>query len=80
MSTIARFDPIQDSWTVLTYLKRPRFGHGVIQVDNEFIVVGGRGKSVLTESCKLNGKLMTCTTREPEIDSFTEYAELMLIS
>ena len=61
-----------------------RRGHGVIQVDNEFIVVGGsRDKygieDVPTESCKLNGKSMTCTTREPQLSSFTGYPELMLI-
>ena len=40
-STIARFDPVQNSWTKLGNLKVARLAHGVIQVNNEFIVVGG---------------------------------------
>ena len=55
-----------------------RSEHGVIQVDDEFIVVGGSGK-FMTESCKLNGQSMKCTNREPELDKFTFYPELMLV-
>ena len=82
-STIARFDPIENSWTKLGNLKVARAGHGVIQVDNEFIVVGGCKtrsctSSVLTESCKLIGQSMTCTTREPQLSKFAHYPELML--
>ena len=82
-STIARFDPIENSWTKLGNLKVARSGHGVIQVDNEFIVVGGsrneRFEDEPTESCKLNGESMTCTTREPQLSGFSAYPELMLI-
>ena len=82
-STIARFDPIENSWKKLGILKEKRHAHGVIQIDNEFIVVGGivspgdRFKD--TESCKLNGQSMTCTTREPSLSDFENYPELMLI-
>ena len=81
-STIARFDPIENSWTKLGNLKVARRGHGVIQVNNEFIVVGGNRYSdedEPTESCKLNGQSMTCTTREPQLSDFTLYPELMLM-
>ena len=81
-SAIARFDPMENSWTKLGSLKVARTGHGVIQVDNEFIVVGGwrDGKEdEPTESCKLFGQSMTCTTREPQLSKFTRYPELMLI-
>ena len=81
-STIARFDPIENSWTKLGNLKVPRDGHGVIQVDNEFIVVGGSqiiDADEPTESCKLNGESMTCTIREPQLSYFSHYPELMLI-
>ena len=64
-------------------------GLGVIQVDNEFIVVGGeRCCSLLTgdryeptESCKINQHSMICATREPIFarPSFAVYPELMLI-
>ena len=77
-STIARFDPIKNSWTELGDLKVPRTGHGVVQVDNEFIVVGGKGNCP-TESCKLNGQSMTCITREPKLDNFFHYPVLMVI-
>ena len=73
-------------------LKVARQAHDVIQVDNEFIVVGGvdgvyiPGKkfklgtyeAVLTESCKLNGPSMTCTTRKPSLKQFTWFPKLIL--
>ena len=82
-STIARFDPIENTWTKLGNLNVAREGHGVIQVNNEFIVVGGSqssGEDEPTESCKLNGQSMICTTREPKLSRFSFYPELMLIS
>ena len=60
-STIARFDPIENSWTKLGNLNVARQAHGVIQIDNEFIVVGGTRSGFEdepTESCKLNGQSM----------------------
>ena len=82
-STIARFDPVENSWKKLGNLKVARDGHSVIQVDNEFIVVGGldivQGNQEPTESCKLNGLSMACTIREPQLSKFTLYPELMLI-
>ena len=66
-------------------LKVARGGHGVIQVDREFIVVGGdrTGSDQLnepTESCKLDEHdKMTCTTRQPQLSNFEYYPELMLI-
>ena len=81
-STIARFDPIEDSWTKLGNLKVARRGHGVIRVDNEFIVVGGNqdgDKNEATESCKLNGQSMMCTKREPELSQFA-YPHLIFMT
>ena len=81
-STIARFDPIQNHWTKLGNLKVARDGLGVIQVGNEFIVIGGSrydGEDEPTESCKLNGQSMTCTTREPSLSNFAFYPELTLM-
>ena len=83
-SIIVRFDPIKNSWTKLGNLKVARRGHGVIQVDNEFIVVGGCrdwqcNEDAPTESCTLKEQAMTCTTREPRLASFIKYPELMHI-
>ena len=84
-SAIARFDPIKNSWTKLGNLKVARDQLGVIQIDNEFIVVGGvRDHKISkedepTESCKLDGQSMTCTTREPRLFLFSFYPELMLV-
>ena len=79
LSLISRFDPIQNTWTKLGNLKIARRRHAAIQLDNEFIVVGGDVKGhVATESCKLNGQSMVCTTREPNLNFFS-YPELMLI-
>ena len=98
-ATVGRFDPIENRWTRLGYLKVPRSGHGVIRVDNEFIVVGGWKEpdanmqlyaaypsyddmtynDVLTESCKLSGQAIICTTRKPQLSVFADYPELMLM-
>ena len=92
-SIITRFDPTENSWTKLGNMNWARYAQGVIQVDNEFIVVGGWGSgygdfttsyysygvSVPTESCKLNGDSMTCIMREPKLFAFFFYPELMLI-
>ena len=81
LSTIARFDPIQNSWTKLGDLNVAQAGHGVIQVDNQFIVVGGSrdgDEDKPTESCKLNGESVICITREPQLSVFTYYPELMI--
>ena len=60
-----------------------RWGHGVIQVDNEFIVVGGITTEWTlkkpTELCTLNGQSITCTTREPQLFKFSYFPELMLV-
>ena len=82
--TIARFDPIKNKWTKLGHLKVARDGHSVIQVDNEFIVVGGqqasyKGNYISTESCKLNGQSMVCTKREPELSQFA-YPHLIFMT
>ena len=79
-STIARFDPIENIWTKLGDLNVAREGHGVIQVNNEFIVVGGsrrNRKDEPTESCKLKQQTMICTIREPQLSKFSFYPELM---
>ena len=81
-STISRFDPIENSWEKLGDLNVARAGQGVIQVGNQFIVVGGSrsGKEdEPSESCKLNQKSVVCTTREPTLSNFGWYPELMLI-
>ena len=81
---IAQFDPVQDSWTKLGDLKVARLGHGVIQLDNDFIVIGGNSQDsktkipVPTETCKLNGESIICTEREPKLLDFL-YSKLMLI-
>lgn len=90
-SDIARFDPDEDSWARIGYLHGTRAGHGVIQVGNEFIVVGGSrdgDEDIPTESCKLNGQFqitwkILCTPRlgprEQKLRRFTYYPELILI-
>ena len=79
LSTIARFDPIKNSWTKLGELKAARSAHRVIQVDKKFIVAGGGGENVPTESCELNGESMICTKREPQLSYFESYPELLLV-
>ena len=82
---IVRFDPIKNTWRQLGKLLTSRQGHGVIQVDDDFIVVNGHswtysfsGKTS-NELCKLKGKSMICTAIEPRMYDFKYYPELMLI-
>ena len=86
-STIARFDPIQNSWSKLGNLKVARSSFGTIQVDDEIIVVGGKSTcqkcsavDVPTESCKLSGQSIKCVTREPNLSAFNYYPELMRVN
>ena len=88
LSTIARFDPIKNSWTKMGDLKTPRYGHSVVQVDNKFIVYGGQqgyhaGNFISTESCELHGQKMVCAEREPrenyKLNAPTEYPELIIM-
>ena len=59
-----------------------RRGHGVIQVNDEFIVIGGTRSGYIDEpieSCKLKRKSMICITKKPILSKFTHYPELMLV-
>ena len=72
VDTIARFDPAKNVWKNLGKLIKPRNRHSVVQLDNNFIIVGGKrynnGDYVPTESCKFNKKSkMICTERKPEL-------------
>ena len=81
-TTIARFDPVQNSWTKLGNLNVARERHGVIQIDDKFIVIGGwtdDGGDVPTESCQLNEQTMKCATRKPQLSKFSLYPELILV-
>ena len=75
LDTIARFDPAKNVWgKPLGKLNKPRNRHSVVQLDNEFIIVGGKrytnGNYVPTESCKFKNfkkSKMICTERKPEL-------------
>ena len=82
LSIIARFDPVKNSWAKIGDLNVARAGHGVIQVRNEFIVVGGVQKDnylklIPTESCNLKANSVICTLREPNLYLFTSFPELI---
>ena len=78
-STIAKFTPRLNKWTKLGSLRSPRYSHGVVGVNNHFVVVGG-GDIHPTESCTLNGDKMRCTGRLPSLKYFTWYPELFAVS
>ena len=74
LSRIARFDPAKNKWKPLGKLNKPRNRHSVVQLDNEFIIVGGKrytnGNYVPTESCKFKNHKKTkmrCTDRKPAL-------------
>ena len=71
VDTIARFDPAKNKWKTLGKLKKTRARPCAVQLDNEFIIVGGKQDkdgNVATESCKFTKpSKMICTERKPEL-------------
>ena len=58
--------PIKGSWSKVGHLKKRRYGHNTILVDNEVLVVGGSGYK-LTEKCSFNNNGFDCITQAPLI-------------
>lgn len=63
MSTIARYEPDNDTWTKLGDLNTARERHDAIITQGIFLIAGD--SDVPTEKCQLKGDAMRCTDQEP---------------
>ena len=78
---IAAFNTVTKEWKKSGKLNVGRFGHGVIESQGDFIVIGGDGFRKRIEQCTLeNDESMQCKLVEPELDStWSYYPQLMLV-
>ena len=75
---IAMLDVATRSWSRVGSLNVGRWGHAVVDRENDFIIVGGGG-TISTERCVLENDEMTCEVVEPNLTKFYIYPEAMLV-
>ena len=78
VSTIAKFEPTKNIWTKLGNLQFSRHGFGAIEIQKQFLILGGEGKK-RTEVCVLNSETIKCKSREPTLNNFQSYPAMMVI-
>ena len=78
ISTVAKFVPTKNIWTKLGNLQFSRHGFGVVEIQKQFLVMGGKGKK-RTEMCVVTGQKIKCKSREPTLNDFQFYPALMVI-
>ena len=66
------------TWTMVGRLKLARSGHSVIEVNGEFLVVGGLHDKK-TERCTLVKGKVTCVAQEPMLYDYMMWPELFLV-
>ena len=77
---IVKFSTATENWTQVGSLKQARYGHGVIQTGESFLVLGGWDGSFFTEKCHFHhADKMTCVTMEPALKDYVQYPELLLV-
>ena len=60
-STIAQYNPNDDTWTKLGDLNKARYTHDVITSEDALLIVGDGP----TEKCTLTGNTVNCVNQEP---------------
>ena len=68
-SVIAKFNPDSNTWSKLGNLMNTRHAFGMIQIGDEYLIVGGQGDKK-TETCRLENDEMICNEREPTMTEF----------
>ena len=66
-STIAQYNPNDDTWTKLGDLNNARYHHDVITSEDAFLIVGDYYP---TEKCTLTGNTMNCINQEPNVSRY----------
>ena len=78
ISTVAKFSPTKNIWAKLGNLQFSRHGLGAIEIQKQFLVMGGEGKK-RTEVCVVTGETIKCKSREPIFNDFQFYPALMVV-
>ena len=78
VTTIAKFEPIENIWAKLGNMQFSRYGFGAIEIQKQFLIMGGEGKK-RTETCILTGESIKCKSREPSLNNFLYYPAMMVI-
>ena len=66
-STIAQYNPNDNTWTKLGDLNKARYLHDVITSEDAFLVVGDYYQ---TEKCTLTGNTVNCVNQEPTVSRY----------
>ena len=76
---IAKFDPNSNKWSKMGNLQTRRFGLGVIEINEKFLVMGGTGEpdQMLSEECEIKNEIINCTTRKLTMQVI--YPEMMMV-
>ena len=76
---VARFDMETREWSQVGALNNGRYGHGAIEIDSSFLIIGGYGE-YLTEKCINNGEnVIECSNQKPSLYKYYSHPELFYV-
>ena len=78
LKAIGRLDS-NNNWSLAGNLNTGRRGHGAIYLDSSILIIGGYG-NLQSEKCDLDQGVVSCSSQEPYLNSYTHYPELYLVS
>ena len=76
--TIGRLDEVTRKWSLAGYLKKSRYGHGVVYDGSVFLIVGGVGK-VKSENCSIKDSTMQCIEHGSSLSYYAYYPALFMV-
>ena len=79
ISSILRLSAASWTWSNVGNLNSARDGHGVILVENTFMVIGGSSTKP-NEACQLNNGQFTCESKTSSLNDYYFYPLLFLVS
>ena len=82
ISTIARFDAIENKWTASGEMNKGRWAHGAVFMSGHFLIAGGKQTDtmdVLTEKCELGGNNVACVEQTPRLNEHMYYPEMFTL-
>ena len=79
LSSILRLSAASWTWSNVGNFNSARRGHGVILVENTFMVIGGLSTKP-NEACQLNNGQFTCESKTSSLNDYAFYPLLFLVS
>ena len=79
LSSILRLSAASWNWSNVGNLNSARRSHGVILVENTFMVIGGLGTQA-NEACLLNNGQFTCQEKTSSLNRYASYPLLFLVN